>query len=124
MGSFGGTNPAFHFAFFLKVPSVVSKTLGNFHMQLLGSACRLADLHGHLNKMEAFHLPRFLLRSSIAQRESDCSRSVQFAVVMRQLDRDTTAVTLPGVRCDSLIRIGCIFQLNQRGVYHILIFFA
>lgn len=64
-----------------------------------------------------------LLRSSIAQRESDCWRSVQFALIMRQLDRDTTAVTLPGVRRDSLIRAGFIFQLNQRDVYHILIFF-
>lgn len=64
-----------------------------------------------------------LLRSSNAQRESDCWRSVQFALIMRQLDRDTTAVTLPGVRRDSLIRAGCIFQLNQRAVYHILIFF-
>lgn len=115
---------SFPFCIFLKgvMPSIISKNLSNFHKQLLRSACQLADLHGHLNKMEAFHLPRFLLRSSIAQRESDCQRSVQFALVMRQLDRDTTAVILPDVQCDSLIRIGCIFQLNHPGVYHILIF--
>lgn len=114
----------FIFAFFQKgvVPSIISKFRSNFHKKLLGSARQLTDLHGHLGKMEAFHLPGFLLRSSIAQRESDCSKSVQFALIMRQLDRDTTAVTLPGVRRDSLIRIGCIFQLNQCDVYHILIF--
>lgn len=104
------------------MPSIISKCLSNFHVELIRSACQLADLHGHLGKMEAFHLPRFLLKSSIAQWESDCWRSVQFALIMRQLDRDTTEVTLPGIHCDSLIRIGCISQLNQWDVYHILIF--
>lgn len=124
MSTFGGTNPAVHFCFFQKgvVLSIISKFRSNFHKELLGAERQLTDLHGHLSKMEAVHLPGFLLRSSIAQRESDCSRSVQFALIMRQLDRDTTAVTLPGVHHDSLIRIGCIFQLNQSDVYHILIF--
>lgn len=124
MSSLGGANPAVHFCVVQKgvVPSIISKFRSNFHKELLGSARQLTDLHGHLSKMEAFHLPGFLLRSSIAQRESDCSRSVQFALIMRQLDRDTAAVTLPDVRCDSLIRIGCIFHLNRRDVYRILIF--
>lgn len=105
------------------VPSIISKFRGNFHKELLGSARQLTDLHGHLSKMEAFHLPGFLLRSSIAQRESDCSGSVQFALIMRQLDRDTTAVTLPGVRRDSLIRIGCIFNWTNV-MFIIFLFFA
>lgn len=33
----------------------------------------------------------------IAQRESDWERSIQFALIMRQLDRDTTAITLRGI---------------------------
>lgn len=72
--------------------------LCNFHKELLWAAHQLTDLHGHLfifslGRMEVFHLPGVLLRSLIAQRESDWGRSIQFALVMRQLDRDTTAIT-------------------------------
>lgn len=75
------------------------KFLCNFHKELLWAARQLTDLHGHLfifslGRMEVFHLPGVLLRSLIAQRESDWGRSIQFALVMRQLDRDTTAITV------------------------------
>lgn len=92
----------FAFAFFKGVSrlAVISKKnfLCNFHKELLWAARQLTDLHGHLfifslGRMEVFHLPAVLLRSLIAQRESDWGRSIQFALVMRQLDRDTTAIT-------------------------------
>lgn len=58
---------------------------------------QLTDLHGLVfSGMEVFHLPGFLRRSLIAQQEADWRRSVQFAPIMRQLDRDTTAITLRG----------------------------
>lgn len=92
----------FTFAFFKEVSclSVISKFLCNFSQgtPLSKRASWLICMATFFSvKWRCSTRQAFFWEVLIARRESDWERSIQFALIMRQLDRDTTAITLRGI---------------------------